>query len=97
MTLCNTNLDCPIGLDYCHVNQFVSDLNPESRKSGICAPLDCSFSAECPSIGNVCGSGAVSGSCQLDGKCSYDSPLAVAGCVFGNFLLMLIVNPKKQR
>ena len=92
MTSCDTNLDCPQGLDYCHKNDFVSG-SVVGPKAGVCAPLECDSNDECPSIGNVCGSGAVSGFCQ-SGKCTYDSPLFVAGCIPGKYIftyLLLIV------
>lgn len=78
LVFCNTNLECPSGLDYCHPNDFIR--GQSSGKVGVCAPRSCDEYEDCPDIGDVCLSGAVSGSCANNRKCDYNFPMSIAVC-----------------
>ncbi len=78
LVFCNSNLDCPNGLDYCHANPFVKSYSNDMV--GVCAPRKCDANDDCPAIGDRCGQGSVLGTCSREGKCDYDSPLVQAFC-----------------
>ena len=59
---CDTNLDCPEGLNHCHGNS-------SSDKAGFCAPRNCLYQP-CPNIGNE-QDGIIQGTCNEGGKCNY--------------------------
>ena len=66
---CDTNLDCPEGLNHCHGN-------PSSPSKGYCGPRNCLYDT-CPQIGNN-QDGFINGVCNEDdysvtfGKCNYN-------------------------
>ena len=67
---CDTNLDCPESLDFCHSNQNAQ----ENGHGGFCAPLSCipPTLSECPFIGDECN--GINGTCN-DGRCTYNQRL----------------------
>ena len=51
-------------------------------KNGICAPVFCQNNNECPTVGDICNSGALDGSCDTNtNHCNYESALAIASCI----------------
>ena len=51
-------------------------------KNGICAPVFCQNNNECPTVGDICSSGALDGSCDTNtNHCNYESALAIANCI----------------
>ena len=71
---CDTNLECPEGLNYCHQNPGAN-----GGKSGFCAPRNCLYQP-CPPIGGKNAMGHIYGVCGNDGKCLYN-----AKPIFKNF------------
>lgn len=74
---CNTTMDCPCGLNHCHLLAVSS---PDGR--GVCTPTPreqaCTFNDDCKTIGSEFGNGKLGVQCSEDGKCVYDGAIMMA-------------------
>ena len=82
---CNTNLECPEGLNYCHENHGAT-----GGKSGFCAPRNCLYEP-CPEIGDKGTVGSIYGVCGNGGKCKYNTK-PIFKDTTGNNLMYFILN-----
>ena len=93
---CDTTNDCPDNAKCSAINnKYDSDGN---AIFGVCVPKKCSDQVPCPSVGDICSSGAIFGACS-SGQCMYDPVIAMSSCqsgstqrAIGRFFILMIKN-----